>query len=398
LLSKNPAGWAELLEILGPSSLPVVIGINARIADGHDPSWLWDVEFEQLAGRDVVATGERCLDLAVRLKYAGIRHRVVSDQRRALSAAAARAVEYVGNYTAFQQLRRSIGGPSRAAAVETKWSGARPVPKAHRSALTSDSTLRVVVVHPDLLGTYGDGGNGKILAGRAAWRGWPVELVLARSGAPLPTGDIYCLGGGEDAPQVESAELLSMSVISSAVENGAAVLAVCAGFQIVGRSFPDADGLDHEGLGLLDVVTRRGTGPRSVGEVVADPISPVSGPVELTRYTGFENHSGVTLLGQSTEALGRVVVGVGNGDESRTDGAVSGRVVGTYLHGPVLARNPAIADALLSLATRRTLEPLDDTEEEALRSERLEAVVGRHRPGGQRKTLQLAGRIRHRST
>lgn len=398
LLSKNPAGWAELLEILRPSSWPVVIGINARIADGHDPSWLWDVDFEQLAGRDVVATGERCLDLAVRLKYAGIRHAVVPDQHSALMAAGGRAVDYVGNYTAFQQLRRSMSAPSRTAASRPKWSEALVVPGASDHPSTRDSVLRIVVVHPDLLGTYGDGGNGKVLACRAAWRGLPVDLVFARSGSVLPRGDIYCLGGGEDAPQVESAELLSRSVITSAVENGSVVLAVCAGFQIVGRSFPDADGVERDGLGLLDVVTRKGTGPRSVGEVIADPVASSLGSVEIRRYTGFENHSGVTVIGDRARALGRVISGVGNGDGSRADGAVQARVIGTYLHGPLLARNPAMADALLSLATGTSLAPLDDEEEEALRAERLGAVAKPQRRDRRRKNLQLAGRIRQRST
>jgi lipid II isoglutaminyl synthase (glutamine-hydrolysing) len=108
LLAKNPAGWAELLDLLEDSESPVVVGINARIADGQDPSWLWDVPFERLEGRRLVATGERAADLGVRLKYAGVEHVVVRDQVAALSAAGSAQVEYVGNYTAFQQLRRSV--------------------------------------------------------------------------------------------------------------------------------------------------------------------------------------------------------------------------------------------------------------------------------------------------
>jgi UDP-N-acetylmuramyl tripeptide synthase len=114
LLAKNPAGWAELLDLLEGSETPVVVGINARIADGQDPSWLWDVPFERLAGRQLVATGERAADLGVRLKYAGVDHVVVRDQVAALSATGSAQVEYVGNYTAFQQLRRSVA-PRRSA-------------------------------------------------------------------------------------------------------------------------------------------------------------------------------------------------------------------------------------------------------------------------------------------
>jgi len=422
LLAKNPAGWGELLELLVGSELPVVIGINARIADGRDPSWLWDVEFERLVGRQVIATGERANDLAVRLEYAGVEHRVARNQLGALELAGAPEVEYVGNYTAFQQLRRSLSGGSvfdsshlwarlgghrdpnrgsRAAQLRV----ARPVPEptqsptegpADRRHLTKkrhvDSSLRVAVVLPDLLGTYGDTGNGRVLACRAGWRGLPVELVLARSGRPIPTADIYCLGGGEDSPQVEAAKLVRESRIASSVDAGAAVLAVCAGFQIIGQTFPDGEGHICDGAGLLDVATVPGRANRSVGELVADPYGSercggerarpewaASEGLALTRMTGFENHAALTSLGPGARPLGRVLSGTGNGDG--TDGAVCGRVVATYMHGPVLARNPALADLLLYLATGLDLEPLDDIEEEALRAERLERAGYRDGPG-----------------
>ncbi len=395
LLAKNPAGWAELLDLLDHSRTPVVIGINSRIADGHDPSWLWDVPFEELSGRSLVATGERSRDLAVRLKYAGLRHQVVSEQGLALLAPRASAVDYVGNYTAFQQLRRTISrrrssrpprvekpssssangtydGADVPVAVEADSMVARPgALSAFGSAPSRDSALRIAIVHPDLLGTYGDGGNGRVLACRAAWRGWPVELVLARSDKPLPTADIYCLGGGEDAPQVESAALLSKSVLAHAVDSGAVVLAVCAGFQVVGTAFADSEGGRCDGIGLIDVVTTKGRGRRCVGEVVSVPEQrTIAGVIQKT-LTGFENHSGVTCLGAGIEPLGRVRSGTGNGDGLGTEGARSGRVIGTYMHGPALARNPALADALLSMATGTPPVSLDDEEEEALRAARL---------------------------
>jgi CobQ-like glutamine amidotransferase family enzyme len=152
------------------------------------------------------------------------------------------------------------------------------------------------------------------------------------------------------------------------VQGGAVVLAVCAGFQVVGRSFPGADGEPHEGVGLLDIETLKGAGPRAVGEVVAEP----EGIEGLPVLTGFENHGGHTMLGEGTVALGRVTAGIGNGDGGRREGAVAGHVVGTYLHGPVLARNPALADVLLAWALQGAwLEPLDDSASEGLREERL---------------------------
>ena len=241
--------------------------------------------------------------------------------------------------------------------------------------------LDIVVVYPDLLGTYGDGGNGAILARRAAWRGIDATLVQATSDRPLPRGDLYCIGGGEDGPQVRAARnLVADGTLAAAVADGAAVLAVCAGYQLTGRAFPDASGRAVDGLGLLDVTTVKGRGRRAVGEVVADPLpsspSP-AGRAGLPVLTGFENHAGRTAVGAGASPLARVRHGIGNGDGpdggAATEGAWSGHVVGTYLHGPVLARNPALADLLLgwALGGDVALEPLDDREEEALRAERL---------------------------
>jgi hypothetical protein len=248
-------------------------------------------------------------------------------------------------------------------------------------------TLTVAVVFPDLLGTYGDGGNGVVLARRAAWRGIDVELVEARSDTVLPTADVYCLGGGEDGPQERAAELLrGGGVLERAVGDGAVVLAVCAGYQIVGRRFAGVEARPHPGVGLLDVTTSKGTGRRAVGEIVVEP-SAWSG---LPSLTGFENHSGVTSLGPDVAPLGRTVVGVGNGTRTgeafASEGARAGRVVGTYLHGPVLARNPAFADLLLGwcVSGDGALAALDDHEEEALRQARLDATMGAVRRGVRR--------------
>lgn len=253
--------------------------------------------------------------------------------------------------------------------------------------------LRVVVVYPDLLGTYGDGGNGTVLARRAAWRGVPVELLHAPSDEPLPAGHLYSLGGGEDGPQVRAASLLREDgALAAAVGRGAAVLGVCAGYQLLGHTFPDAQGRPQPGLGLLDVETRKGRHRRAVGEVVAEPVPDAPrlpaalGGGGLPTLTGFENHAGVTTVGPGAAPLARVAVGVGNGGGDGTEGAWHGTVVGSYLHGPLLARNTALADALLGWALAAAaadgctghLGPLDDHEETALRAERLR---GAHSPG-----------------
>ncbi len=250
------------------------------------------------------------------------------------------------------------------------------------SASGRGKALTIAVVYPDLLGTYGDGGNGTVLARRAAWRGLEVELLGALSSARLPEADIYCLGGGEDAPEVRAADLLHEDgTLTEAAAGGAVVLGVCAGYQLLGRSFPDAAGRERAGLGLLDVVSAKGSGRRAVGELLAEvlPAGPrADGGKGLPVLNGFENHGGVTTVGSGSTPLARVVRGVGNGDGSGTEGAWSGRILGTYLHGPLLARNTALADVLLTWALDArggdvNLQPLDDTEESALHAERVRA-------------------------
>lgn len=242
--------------------------------------------------------------------------------------------------------------------------------------MTRESAVRIVSLYPDLLGTYGDGGNAVVLAQRLRWRGIDVESIQVDAGGTVPDGgDLYLVGGGEDGPQVQAAnELLASRALHRAVEAGATVLAVCAGMQILGHRFPDATGAPREGLGLLDCTTVRVDRPRAVGELLTRGASlPGAEQGDLGRLTGFENHAGRTIPGPSATTLAPVEVGEGNGDG--TEGVVCGRVVGTYLHGPALARNPRLADALLAWTVgAAALSPLDDEGADRLRDDRIRAA------------------------
>jgi hypothetical protein len=232
--------------------------------------------------------------------------------------------------------------------------------------------VTIALLFPDLLGTYGDGGNATILAQRLRWRDQAAEVITIRSGDAVPaSADLYVVGGGEDLPQVLAArQLANPPNLRRAVEGGATVFAVCAGLQILGTGFDFAgpEGPKGEGLGLVDVSTGRSMNPRAVGELIVDP-DPGLG---LPAMTGYENHSGATVLGPGVKPAGRVRLGVGNGGDDKVDGFWSGHLLGTYLHGPALARNPALADLLLSWVVGE-LSPLDDTDSDRLRTERFQA-------------------------
>jgi CobQ-like glutamine amidotransferase family enzyme len=232
--------------------------------------------------------------------------------------------------------------------------------------------LRLTWIYPDLLSTYGDRGNLLVLERRARMRGMPVDVIEVNSDQRVPAdGDIYLMGGGEDLPQTLAARRLKADGgLHEGVRRGAVLFAVCAGYQLLGTEFGGADGQPLDGLSLLDIRSSRGE-RRGVGEILAD----VDPALSVPRLTGFENHQGVTVLGPGVKPLARIVTGTGNGDG--TEGAYAGRVLGTYLHGPALVRNPGLADLLLTWAVGQQLPPLPKQAEELtqrLRAERLAAL------------------------
>jgi lipid II isoglutaminyl synthase (glutamine-hydrolysing) len=272
------------------------------------------------------------------------------------------------------QERPPGAGPSAPGAGQPVPGPGLPVPGAGQpgpgTGPGGPSAIRLVWVYPDLLSTYGDRGNLLMLARRARLRGIGVELAEVNSDQRVPVdGDIYLLGGGEDLPQILAARRLAADGgLTGAMNRGAVIFAVCAGYQIVGTEFGGAEGEPVPGLGLIDISSGRGD-RRGVGEITAD-VDPALG---VERLTGFENHQGVTRRGPQVKPLATVLTGIGNGDG--TEGAYSGRVVGTYLHGPALVRNPGLADMLLRWVTG-SLPALDPQQEDLvlkLRGERLAA-------------------------
>jgi lipid II isoglutaminyl synthase (glutamine-hydrolysing) len=213
--------------------------------------------------------------------------------------------------------------------------------------------LSIALVYPELLGTYGDGGNALVLVERARRRGIDAEVIRVGISDEMPEASLYLLGGGEDGPQRLGADLLRQSSLASRVNDGGFVFAVCAGLQLLGTTFAVEGDDEYEGLGLVDAVTTRGP-TRSVGDLVVTTGSSV--------LVGFENHGGRTSLGEGVAPFGKVEVGRGN--DGVVDGFRTENVWATYAHGPALAINPWLADEILSRVLHEELAPLASVADE----------------------------------
>ncbi len=233
----------------------------------------------------------------------------------------------------------------------------------------AESTVRIGLVLPDVMGTYGDGGNSVVLRERLRLRGIDAEVIDITLADPVPSSlDLYTLGGAEDyAQRLATKHLVRYPGLQQAASRGAPVLAICAAIQVLGHWYETSSGERVDGVGMLDLTTSP-QDKRTIGEVVSEPLLP--GLSE--RLTGFENHRGGTVLGSAAQPLARVISGAGNRAGDGVDGAVQGSVLATYLHGPCLARNPELADFLLARVVGE-LAPLDLDEVTQLRKERLAA-------------------------
>jgi hypothetical protein len=221
------------------------------------------------------------------------------------------------------------------------------------------TAIRVGHLYPDYLNIYADRGNIAVFAQRAARRGHELDVTpLGMDDAIVPGAhDLYYVGGGQDREQLLVADNLASKAeqLKEAVAGGAAVLAVCGGYQLLGRGYRGFHGEEMPGVGLLPLETVAGE-RRMIGDVLLECELE---PGEKHTLAGFENHAGRTHLDPGAEPLGRVLSGFGNDGQSGFEGCRAGRVVGTYLHGPLLPRNPWLADWLLAqaLAHRSGGEP-----------------------------------------
>lgn len=225
--------------------------------------------------------------------------------------------------------------------------------------------LTIVHLFPELLNLYGDGGNVITLRRRLEWRGLPVRVEEVGMGDPVDfaQADIVFIGGGADREQMiaKDAMVARKADLSAYVENGGVLLAVCGGYQFLGHSYTMGEDV-VEGLGIVDMETVRGEG-RLIGNAA------IKSDICAMPIVGFENHGGRTTLGASERPLGSCLGKTfGNNGEDGHEGVLHNNLVGTYLHGPLLPKNPQVADWLLTRAFAQRgetaqLEPLDDSVE-----------------------------------
>ncbi|MGD0051367.1 MAG: glutamine amidotransferase [Vulcanimicrobiaceae bacterium] len=245
---------------------------------------------------------------------------------------------------------------------------------------------RLVVgwLYADYLNVYGDRGNVIALTRRLEWRGFDVKVVrIGKGAAPeLDEVDLAFIGGGQDLEQERIHDdfvATKAEPLRRLVEQDLAVLGVCAGFQLLGKAYVTPSGRELPGGGILDAVTHS-HGVRFVGDAIWESALP---GLEGEPLVGFENHGGRTYLGAEAKPLARVVKGFGNNGEDRTAGAWRRNVIGTYLHGALLPRNPALTDWLIARALARRglapeLAPLDDAVERAAHGYVLRAPARQH--------------------
>ncbi|MCI9130269.1 MAG: DUF1727 domain-containing protein [Eggerthellaceae bacterium] len=406
-LAKNPTGFNQNLRIVGADPGPRVAAffINDRDVDGHDISWIWDIDFEELLAQEniqaVFAGASRKNDLQVRLKHAGVSAILVDGIENVLANASQldgvdphAAVYAIANYTALPPVKAALDAmPQDERDGDMVPSSMSPSVSAGASVLSAEDDVKpdasspVTILHvlPDLLNLYGDGGNVRILADRLRWRGIPVQVRQMRYGddPDISSADLIVLGGSPDREQRMASEELGRvrDQLAAYVEEGGPMLAICGGYQMLGRTWL-LDGEEVPGMGILPMETLR---PGTSADRLVDNIA-LASPLAKLPVIGYENHAGRTFLDEGAQPFGQVIskCGHGNNDADDESGAAQGKgadgilfqnVIGTYLHGPLLAKSPEVADWLLARALDRwssrtgepapELERLDDAAEEA---------------------------------
>ena len=373
-LAKNPTGFDQNIAIITSENDPnfsetaniaIAFFVNNKEGDGRDVSWIWDIDFEKLTPYVSPSTkffvgGMRRNDLQVRMKYAGIESQLVNNAEDVLASIPANSKVYmIANYTSLPEVKASLDEIVKTRKtfddnpiedhVVTK------IESKSADFLNKNCSLTLVQMYPSLLNLYGDNGNMRILEKRIRDRGIGVNHIIVEDPESFNSdeADIIFIGGGQDNEQKIAAELLQQNRndLSRYVENNGVLLAICGGFQILGKKWVCGDDI-LPGLGLVDYSTKKDeSNPKSrlTGDVLLQTkISPCA-------VVGYENHSGRTFFNTDLTPFGSIINnnGTGNNESDMVDGVLYKNYLGTYLHGPLLGKNPEIADYLIEKALQR---------------------------------------------
>lgn len=376
-LAKNPTGFNRMVQqVRAEDGRYLALFLNDNDADGHDVSWIWDIDLERLRDlsdlRLVCVGGTRREDMAVRVKYAELGAPIVpvdGVEDAASLLGAGERLHVIANYTAFPPVVADLERLQKGTCFfsQRNWDRSKKDEARPGKTWPLDRPLRIVHLYPDALNLYGDGGNIASLSKRCAWRGIParVDQVLMGDELDLSDADVVLLGGGADRDQLAVCRELQgqREKLAAYVADGGVLLAICGGYQLLGHYYMMGDER-VEGLHILDLETTAGD-TRLIGNVAVDS-AVCDRPI-----VGFENHAGRTVLGSGEKPLGRALVpGTGNNGEDSGEGVLHDGVIGTYLHGPILPKNPGVTDWLIARALARrgvpgALAPLDDALEMA---------------------------------
>ncbi len=386
-LAKNPTGCNVSLRILNEDDdeKELLFVLNDNLADGHDVSWIWDINFDDLNNVSrIVTAGTRAYDIAIRIKTSGFdasRIEPYLDLKEAVKNFYRTDVKkyVIANYTALQPTRKEILnlGPVQIEKKEDVSQNGQNVQKE-----TSQNVLKILYLYPDILELYGDFGNIQVLKYRLEKRGIEAIIVPYSIGDTPPNFsdfDLVFAGGGADQEQgILSEDLLKYKEsIKEAVENGVFFLLICGAYQLFGKYYKGVEGNIIPGLEVFDYYTEaiNDRKKRCIGNVVIDAnLNDVE-----TKIIGFENHGGQTF--DVSTSFGNVLAGNGNKFGDSKEGFFANNVIATYLHGPLLSKNPELADYIIKYCLDRkygediVLEPLDDNFENLCREQLLKRFL-----------------------
>ena len=394
LLVKNPMGFRLSLASFKPEGCDTMICINDEYADGRDMSWLWDVDFTSLRGTGVKAvSGVRAWDMALRLEYDQVPVESVStdleesvvDFVNANSGTPQTHLLHVHGHAenacrARQNRRRGRRRRGQVSAARNETAQSQSKTAEGRRGDDMSQVIDIVSLYPKDMNIYGDSGNVLAIQRRLALYGYEPRVHAYNQGCDWPEHvDMILGGGGQDTGQKKIIDdfFQRADLLRSLAADGVPMLMICGLYQLFGEYFETVDGSRLDGIGVIGAYTV-GQETRMIGNLTETS-------ADFGKIIGYENHSGQTFLRDGVQPLGTVEQdGTGNNGEDHTEGARVHNVIGTYMHGSLLPKNPAIADFLIRTAVERrygTFDPAAAGQTDAQRAalHRIDEIADRAR-------------------